>query len=81
VSKHNPLDDLPTAESMRPTGLERERALLAQRDALLEAAKAAIAWVAVATANQEDRHPRAIENAETDLATIKAAIAMTEGEG
>ena len=54
--------------------------LLAAAPELLKAARVAMPWVAIATARDPDTtHPKAISNAEDDLAILRAVIAKAEG--
>lgn len=51
-----------------------------QRADLLAACKAALPWVAIATAGRfPEMHPQALANNAEDLALLQAAIAKAEG--
>lgn len=78
--------DAPTLGSMQiihEAGVTYEEAsrrtqLAAAAPAMLEALRGSLVWIILATAEQEGRHPRAIENAEADLLAARAAIAAAE---
>lgn len=60
--------------------LKADLHLIAAAPDLLDALKAALPWVALATARDpETTHPQALANAAEDLASLKAAIAKAEG--
>ena len=58
------------AQSVEATDL---RARIAELEAALTCA---LPWVAMATGENPDRHPRAIANAKEDLAIVQAALAI-----
>ena len=60
----------------------KRKKMLAAFPHLFAACKAALPWVAIATAEGDPyRHPKSIENAKKDLALLQAAIAKGEKHG